>query len=1621
MLIVGRRLWVVGSKQRPVCSQSERTSAVPLLCGFAPPHRSTPFVPSKASERQPKNLSVLSTRIGHLMRLPRSGRVATPAMLLILLVFGLILVVGCAAASAKPTHSVTVDVGRGTLLPIDAVQVAVRVDHHRARVVLDCLVTNNQSAALSGRVRLGLPTGASPFYMAFGREASSSTWQFLDMPSGSSVVKEQEMASIWDLDPATIRSHRASFLASDAELKEAVMVPKALATRAFADTVRRGVDPALLEAVADTGEFAFSVFPLVPGQRHRIVLGYDVDLVLVNQSQSRQVNDGDFRYQLDIGLPGNAVPVRLDVNSAIAPANVSHASAATELDSIRTQPAGKGRYLTGKSHVELRADAVVHFEFPCPRDDVVALVGSDTSLAPTERTHFAIDAPLPTSALTVDSGATVTTPPDVLFLLDTSLSSGVDGSLGNYTEYLVALLGADDGKRIPRFNIMAFDVGAPQWWMAPSGSWSPNNEAGRKAAAAFAGSLRPEGATDVYAAYLAGLRGAWSTATERPPRRLVVVLLSDASPTWGEQSRAAIVDLLRESNVQTHCVIHPNSGGRASAVATSVAAASGGQLLPVDDVARSLALMAAPVILLDAVRVLDVSGQAAADAFFASPSRSLSLAGQPRVAIVGRSSAVPAQVLLHVRLPGEVNATLLVLDIAPQNRISSQTAIRAFGAAAVARLDDLLPRREEVARAYAMRYRVVGATASLLMLESAADYASFGIDPLTDSAKAWEMVAQHPVAAILSAETASRARIAHGAESLRDDVQFALDHAGVDVAIPEAVWGIINASARRSSSSSPSDNDELADGVEGVRNETTAHGAAVPREDVRRSYTAWMSDAQRWINSTASRKLSSSDERSRASLTRALRSLSSLVELDVGDAALARDVALTLMDFGLLKEAYTQSRSVLLARPHEPHTLLALASIAGELGQFDVATVWYEVAVGGDWPSHWREFNKIARVKYAAMLHVAERKGFAFRPNPDVSVGAAAPVPQTFLVDRRKQLMRDVIGGSSSPPQLVVTIQWSTDNTDVDLKVREPSGTICYYGNRHTDIGGTLTQDVVAGFGPEMYLLPVAPEGSYNVSVHYFGRDRTTLEIRTKVYYTALQDWGGPDEQCLSGTVTLDSEKHEVPLFSFHRADRRPVIAGVAAVDDLPKAHHRSRQGKRLASSGSREEGDSNPERTSGGQRLESYIMRSLSAEASGSSSRSMSRSVSSGNPPTLSAGSISNLEVSMDSSDDDATSLGGSYGRVVLVDVVPLTIGIETDCGVVLPVIQRNTQIPTRRRMYLPTVTGQTAVTITPVYGETPLLEGGAAGGVGPHPLPWRDGPASVTIADLSPDGATVAIIFDVDENSILHVTVWDTANETNKVEAISSTTRGQLFTEEDIQGHILLAEESRARETRISVRPLPGRSPLLLSCASVHRDEQFSSLFGASTTAQDSPLQPAISVGYETDCGVVVPVITHTSENAALPLVVHTRIPIIPGQHSLKVKLFAGSRLPLTVVRPGCSAAPLPEIVLRGLWTGGGNEVIARFMIDTDLSLTVIAQDAANSTNEATLTTVPLVDNRGRDDRLSSGGDESCHDEPPASPSVIRAVVSSTRARHEDDDLPSCTALSGPGGPLDVCAPLP
>jgi molecular chaperone DnaK len=155
---------------------------------------------------------------------------------------------------------------------------------------------------------------------------------------------------------------------------------------------------------------------------------------------------------------------------------------------------------------------------------------------------------------------------------------------------------------------------------------------------------------------------------------------------------------------------------------------------------------------------------------------------------------------------------------------------------------------------------------------------------------------------------------------------------------------------------------------------------------------------------------------------------------------------------------------------------------------------------------------------------------------------------------------------------------------------------------------------------------------------------------------------------------------------------------------------------------------------------------------------------------------------------------LGGDVKDILLLDVTPLTLSVETLGGVATPLIERNTTIPTRKSQIFSTASdSQSQVEIHVLQGERPMAADNKS--LGKFIL---DGipPAPRGIPQIE-------VTFDIDANGILKVTAQDKA--TGRSQHITITASSGLGEDEvermrrDAESH---ADEDRRRKELIEAR---------------------------------------------------------------------------------------------------------------------------------------------------------------------------------------------------------------------------
>ena len=150
--------------------------------------------------------------------------------------------------------------------------------------------------------------------------------------------------------------------------------------------------------------------------------------------------------------------------------------------------------------------------------------------------------------------------------------------------------------------------------------------------------------------------------------------------------------------------------------------------------------------------------------------------------------------------------------------------------------------------------------------------------------------------------------------------------------------------------------------------------------------------------------------------------------------------------------------------------------------------------------------------------------------------------------------------------------------------------------------------------------------------------------------------------------------------------------------------------------------------------------------------------------------------------------------GDILLLDVTPLTLGIETAGGVATPLIPRNTTIPTNKKQVFSTYEdNQTAVDINVVQGERPLARDNKS--LGRFRL---DG-----IAPAPRGIPQIEVTFDIDANGITTVTAKDLGNgKEQNIKITSSTNLSDEEIDKAVKEAEQYAEQDKKRKEAVDVK---------------------------------------------------------------------------------------------------------------------------------------------------------------------------------------------------------------------------
>ena len=936
-------------------------------------------------------------------------------------------------------------IGEDDELPMRGMQVNVQIDGFRARVLIDCFYYNDRDQPLEGNFKLRLPDDASLYYFAFGESAyqyePKLDWDTADWSRQEFQDDETEFVS---LQPDDIRQQRTG---NWINCKEARMVPREKAAFAYNQTVRRNVDPALVEW-SGAGVFNARVFPLATKKLHRIVMGYDVNLVRSGNS---------WTYEMD--LPEQTGACRVDIN-------------VQEIDGVQVtvQPDVDPRKANDGQLAAKESARYARHSWSNPKaksirvsiDQSPDVVLTDSNALRGDFWGLQLTPELPVAAVTGNSQA--------IFLLDTSLSSNPD----RFNVWLKLLRATLENNRdsLTQFNVLFFDVGSAYWRDGYVANTPENMEALLKDCE----QITLEGATDLYGAFEKVANSTWiSGEAEAGPD---LFLLSDGAVNWGETNLRLIQSQIQQRRLGTLFAYQTGLTGTAIANLRFLANQSGGAVFSVateDEIkTASTAHRHRPW------RLAAIESEGTRDVLTAGrvewvyPGQALT--------IVGRGELTGD---LRINLTQGANTKTVLVH---PTKLKSELASRLYGQIAVGQLESLGTQLFDISAAYARHFRVTGDTCSLLMLETEADYERFDIKPEEDL-----FVIKSKNAGQLISETL---------QSLADGI--------ANPNLQMLAW-------LQRLESMPGMQFKISTALQLALGEIEFEAISQPLDCDPRTLN---SAPESYLLELAKQELNyeiielESRRRAAKSVDEAIKVWSCLIERNPGDLVIARDVAFSAMELDRPAQAYPLLLAIAKARPYDASVYPAIGQCLARLKKADMAIVFYEIALAASFENRNEDFRRIVAADYLHLLRQVTQGGLK------------TSVPD--YVNARCESLKKLLGFESA--DLLVTMMWNTDQTDVDLHVLEPSGQECSYELKDTRIGGHITQDITTGFGPEMYRLSDAISGKYEVAVKLFRNNQNRTSLRNKIHLTIYQGFGTADERVLTKTIQLKTvgEKERV-------------------------------------------------------------------------------------------------------------------------------------------------------------------------------------------------------------------------------------------------------------------------------------------------------------------------------------------------------------------------------------------------------------------------------------------------------------------------------------------------------------
>ncbi len=236
----------------------------------------------------------------------------------------------------------------------------------------------------------------------------------------------------------------------------------------------------------------------------------------------------------------------------------------------------------------------------------------------------------------------------------------------------------------------------------------------------------------------------------------------------------------------------------------------------------------------------------------------------------------------------------------------------------------------------------------------------------------------------------------------------------------------------------------------------------------------------------------------------ACRVVSNLAEINLEDHENLRRVAGFLMKNKEYKLAKSIYQHILKIRVEEPQSFRDYALCLAEMGEFQAAA-----------DSLYSLFTRDIPVDFKGMIStlVTEFNTLLLQHKDQIDISKYDP---DYIFE--------------TPVDLRIEITWVMDETDIDLWVIEPDGTKCYYAQQFTKIGGFLSEDMIRGYGPEVYMIKKALAGKYKIKADYFSNRRQKSSIDPQIRCKIYTNYGRPNQKVQETIGKIEELSGEIDL-----------------------------------------------------------------------------------------------------------------------------------------------------------------------------------------------------------------------------------------------------------------------------------------------------------------------------------------------------------------------------------------------------------------------------------------------------------------------------------------------------------